>query len=98
MSKSLTVFRSFNLFGCSSMQNQNGFALVAVVALALACFGLYTATNKRSCECPAPAIHDDQDPWRNREPMRPSRPRPRRPDGDTGEVKDASGEIVKRDM
>ena len=84
------------------MQNQNGFALVAVVALFLACFGLYTATQKRSCECPAPRVHDGRD-W-DREPVNPNR-RPRRPDGSTGETGevcpggkcDTSG-IVKRDM
>jgi hypothetical protein len=78
------------------MQNQsNPFALVAVVALALACFGIYTATNKKSCECPVPQLHDDRD-WPVRRPSGPVRPR--RPDGSTGTEKDAPTDIVKRDM
>lgn len=67
------------------------FPMIAVAALAIGGSSLYTTLQRRSCECPRPAIHDDRD----NEPRRPLRPR--RPDGSTGEVKDVSG-VVNRDM
>ena len=86
------------------MNQSNPFALVAVVALALACFGIYTATMKKSCECPVPQLHDDRDQWPVRRPAGPVRPR--RPDGSTGTEKTDNcpdgkcdeSRIVKRDM
>lgn len=81
------------------MNNSNGATLlVAVVAMALALFGVYTANTKRACECPRPQIHDDQDRWEPRDPRRPSRPR--RPDGSTGEAGEEkkTAHIVNRDM
>lgn len=70
--------------------------LVFLVGIALTVGGvsLYIGVNKRSCECPAPRIHDDRD--RDRWDRDNGRPR-KRPDGSTGDVGQDTP-IVKRDM